>query len=52
MVKIEIATAFGYNSHANNSTHWQALLHMQAFLNSSHYCVSLHFLSIHTSSLI
>ena len=25
---------------------------VQAFLNSSHHCVSLHFLSIHTSSLI
>ena len=26
MVKIEIATVFSYNSHANNSAHWLALL--------------------------
>ena len=28
MVKIEIATVFGYNSCANSSAHWLALLHL------------------------
>ena len=31
MVKIEIATVFGYNSRANNSAHWLALLQWRSY---------------------
>ena len=31
MVKIEIATVFGYNSRANISAHWLVLLHMDHY---------------------
>ena len=31
MIKIEITTVFGYNSRANNSTHWLALLQWRSY---------------------
>ena len=31
MVKVEIATVFGYNSRVNNSAHWLALLQWRPY---------------------